>query len=62
MSVTDNVVRERILGLERGAIFFPSDFDEKNLSRQRTKHTNLVNNDRRDRPCQWEIPLNAFTF
>lgn len=28
MNNTDNVVRERILGLERGAIFFPSDFDE----------------------------------
>lgn len=28
MNVTDNVVRERILGLERGSIFFPSDFDD----------------------------------
>lgn len=28
MNVTDNVVRERILSLERGAIFFPSDFDD----------------------------------
>lgn len=28
MNVTDNVVRERILNLERGAIFFPSDFDD----------------------------------
>lgn len=28
MNVTDNAVRERILGLKRGAIFFPSDFDD----------------------------------
>lgn len=28
MSVADNKVRERILGLERGAVFFPSDFDD----------------------------------
>lgn len=28
MNVSDNAVRERILGLERGAIFFPSDFDD----------------------------------
>lgn len=28
MNVTDNNVRERILGLEHGAIFFPSDFDD----------------------------------
>lgn len=28
MNITDNVVRERILSLERGAIFFPSDFDD----------------------------------
>lgn len=28
MNVTDNVVRERILGLERGSIFFPSDFED----------------------------------
>lgn len=28
MNVTDNVVHERILSLERGAIFFPSDFDD----------------------------------
>lgn len=28
MSVADNSVRERILGLEPGAIFFPSDFDD----------------------------------
>lgn len=28
MSITDNVVRERILGLERGSIFFPSDFED----------------------------------
>ena len=28
MNVTDNAVRERILGLKRGAVFFPSDFDD----------------------------------
>lgn len=28
MNASDNAVRERILGLERGAIFFPSDFDD----------------------------------
>ena len=28
MNITDNVVRERILGFERGSIFFPSDFDD----------------------------------
>lgn len=28
MNTTDNAVRARILGLERGAIFFPSDFDD----------------------------------
>ena len=28
MNVSDNAIRERILGLERGAIFFPSDFDD----------------------------------
>ena len=28
MNVTDHAVRERILGLKRGAIFFPSDFDD----------------------------------
>lgn len=28
MSITDNVVRERILGLERGSIFFPLDFED----------------------------------
>lgn len=28
MNVTYNVVRERILGLERGSIFFPSDFED----------------------------------
>ena len=28
MNVADNKVRERILGLKRGAIFFPSDFDD----------------------------------
>ncbi len=28
MNVADNVARERILGLERGTIFFPSDFDD----------------------------------
>lgn len=28
MNVTDNAVRERIRGLKRGAIFFPSDFDD----------------------------------
>ena len=28
MNATDNAVRNRILGLERGAIFFPSDFDD----------------------------------
>lgn len=28
MNITDNVVRERILGLERGSIFFPSDFED----------------------------------
>lgn len=28
MNSTDNAVRERILGLEQGAIFFPSDFDD----------------------------------
>lgn len=28
MNVTDNAVRERILGFRRGAIFFPSDFDD----------------------------------
>lgn len=28
MNITDNVVRERILSLERGAIFFPSDFND----------------------------------
>lgn len=28
MNVSDNAVRERILGLERGAIFFPSNFDD----------------------------------
>ena len=28
MNITDNIVRERILSLERGAIFFPSDFDD----------------------------------
>lgn len=28
MSITDNVVRERILSLERGSIFFPSDFED----------------------------------
>lgn len=28
MNATDNAVSERILGLERGAIFFPSDFDD----------------------------------
>lgn len=28
MNVADNVARERILGLERGTIFFLSDFDD----------------------------------
>lgn len=28
MNVSDNAVRERIFGLERGAIFFPSNFDD----------------------------------
>lgn len=28
MNVNDNVVREKILNLERGAIFFPSDFED----------------------------------
>lgn len=28
MKSTDNIVRERILSLERGAIFFPSDFED----------------------------------
>jgi hypothetical protein len=28
MNVADNVARERILGLERGTILFPSDFDD----------------------------------
>lgn len=28
INVTDNAVRERILNLERGAIFFPSDFED----------------------------------
>lgn len=28
MNASDNAVRERILGLERGTIFFPSNFDD----------------------------------
>ena len=28
MNASDNAVRERIFGFERGAIFFPSDFDD----------------------------------